>query len=185
MDNKLRIQKKTKKQGHAILPENDSKWNSLAGWLLSNLDGLSVHMKGSDQGPSLNVLPMTLPPINGGIMLLYLLAMLQPHGHLRILIFAVYHRQKVRMRVQEERSEIKPKQHTRDQEHAGSDQGAVCASCYPRCHGRVFINDVGDIASRSESIVRDRKKGHSCPAHTERERGRNRPQLPSICQGWA
>jgi len=57
----------------------------------------------------------------------------------------------------------------------------------------VFINDIEDIANRSESVVRDRRRatvarhtereggeetGHSCLAHREREKGRNGPQLP-------
>jgi len=57
----------------------------------------------------------------------------------------------------------------------------------------VFVNDIKDVANRSESVVRDRRRatvaqhtereggeetGHSCLAHREREKGRNRPQLP-------
>ena len=77
------------KQVGAILPEDVRKGYSLAGWFVSYLDGLSAHAKGSDRGPSLNVLQMILPPINGGRMPLYLLVTLQPHGHLRILIFMI------------------------------------------------------------------------------------------------
>ena len=102
-----------------------------------------------------------------------------------ILLKVIYRRWIVHVRVQEKRLKIKPKQHTQDWEHTRSDRGVVCMSCYPCCCRRVFIIDVGDVASRSESVMRDRKKGHSCPAHREREGGRNGPQLPGICQDWA
>jgi len=77
--------------------------------------------------------------------------------------YIVYHRQIICVRVREEGLEIKPERHTQDRERARSERGAVCASCYPCCHGQVFINDVESVASRS-----DRKKGLSCLAHTER-----------------
>jgi len=54
----------------------------------------------------------------------------------------------------------------------------VCASCYPHCHGWVFVNDIEDVANRSESVMRDRRRA-TVARHTEREGGgRNRPQLP-------
>jgi len=58
-------------------------------------------------------------------------------------------------------------------------------SCYPCCHRWVFVNDVEGIAGRSDCIVRERKKGHSCPVHTEREGKENGPQLPGVRQDWA
>ena len=61
------------------------------------------------------------------------------------------------MRVQEGGLKIKPEWHTRDRECARSERGAVCASCYPRCRGRVFINDVENVASQLESVMRDER----------------------------
>ena len=77
------------KQVGTILPKDVRKGYSLAGWFVSYLDRLSAHAKGSDWGLSPNVLQMILPPINGGRMPLYLLTMLQPCGHLSILIFVI------------------------------------------------------------------------------------------------
>jgi len=44
-------------------------------------------------------------------------------------------------------------------------------SCYPRCHGWVFVNDIEDVTSRLESVVRDRRRA-TVAQHTERERGK-------------